>query len=101
VPGNGENALEANFRTLPGLDNHGSIREIPFQHSFPITRKTPAPHPTAGTSFPVFLLVRAMQWESLDSGKGGASEIREFASTDPMPKQLRNQLRTLVDRHLA
>src|SRR5260221_1098498 len=74
VPGNRENARETNFRTLPDLDNHGRIRETPFQHSFPMPRKTLAPDPTAGTRFPLFLSVRALQRESLDSGKPAISE---------------------------
>src|SRR6266481_3433288 len=92
VRGNRENALETRFRTLPGLDSHGSIRETLFHHSLPKPRKTPAPHPTAGTSFPVFLSVRAEQRESLDSGKRATPETQEFASTDPIPKQLRIRL---------
>src|SRR5260221_5723749 len=101
VRGNPENALETDFRTLPGLDSHASIRETRFHHSFPMPRKTPAPHPTAGTSFPVFLSVRAAQRKSLDSGKRATPETQEFASTDPIPRQLRNQLRTPVDCHPA
>src|SRR5712672_1878243 len=101
VRGNRENALETNFQTLPDLDSHGSIRETLFHHSFPMPRKTPAPRPTVGTSFPVFLSVRAEQRESLDSGKRATQETQEFASTDPIPKQLRNQLRSSVDCHPA
>src|SRR4029077_5453119 len=85
VRGNRENALETNSQTLPGLDNYGSSRETLFRHSFPKPRKTPAPHPTAGTSFPAFLSVRVVQRESLDSGKRAASETQESASTDPIP----------------
>src|SRR5260370_38217344 len=87
--GNRENALETNFRTLPGLDSHGSIRETPFHHSLPMPRKTPALHPTAGTSFPVFLSVRAEQRGSLDSGKRATPETPEPPSTDPLPTPLR------------
>src|SRR4029077_6453891 len=96
VRGNRENALETDFRTLPGLDSHGSIRETLFRHSFPTPRKTPAPHPTAGTSSPVFLSVRAEQPESLDSGKRATPETQEFAATDPIPRQLRIRLRSSV-----
>lgn len=101
MPGNRENALKTNFRTLPGLDNHGSIREILFQQSFPMPRKTPAPRPTAGSGFRVFLSVRAGQRESIDSGKRASRETQEFSSTDPIPKQFRNLLRTSVDCHPA
>src|SRR5260221_12980065 len=94
--GNSENALETNFRTLPGLDSHGSIRETLFRHSFPMSRKNPAPHPIAGTSFPVFLSVRAEQRESLGSGKRADPETQGSASTDPMPRQLRIRLRISV-----
>src|SRR5258708_13878961 len=78
--GNRENALETNFRTLPGLDSHGSIRETPFHHSFPMPRKTPAPHPPAGTSFPVFLPFRADHREPLDSAKRATPETQQSTS---------------------
>src|SRR3982074_1625685 len=96
VRGNRGNALETNFRTLPVLDSHGSIRDTRFQHSFPMPCKTPAPHPTAETSSPVFLSVRAEQPESLDSGKRATPETHEFASPDPIPRQLRIRLRIPV-----
>src|SRR5260221_13764739 len=99
--GNRENALETNFRTLPGLDSHGSIRETLFHHSFPMPRKTPAPHPTAGRSFPVFLSVRAERRESLDFRKRAIRETQEFASADLIPKQIPNQLRAPVGCHPA
>src|SRR5260370_20561907 len=96
VRGNRENALETNFRTLPGLDSHGSIRETPFHHSFPMPRKTPAPHPTAGTSFPVFLSVRAEQRERLDSGKRPTPETPAFDSPRLEPTQLPYQFQESV-----
>src|ERR1700730_12095225 len=81
VRGNRGNALETNFRTLPGLDSHGSIRETRFHHSFPTPRKTPAPHPTVGTSFPVFLSVRAERREWVGFGKIATPGIQEVRLT--------------------
>jgi hypothetical protein len=100
-PENLENALETNFRTLPGLENRGCIPEILFQHPFPSLRKILAPHPTGGTNFPVVLSVRAVKLESLDSDKRASLDSREFASTVPMPKQLHSRLLTLAGCHPA
>jgi hypothetical protein len=85
APENRENARETNFRILPGLHIHGSIRESLYRHSFPMPRKTPALRPNAGSSFLVFLSVRVKQRELLDSGKHATPETQVFASTDPMP----------------
>ncbi len=98
---NRENALETDFRTLQVLDSRGSIRESLGRHFFPRPGKILGPHPSAGTSFPVLLSVLVEQRESLDSGRHTTLDAPGFASTDPTPKQLRNQLRTLARSHPA